>query len=142
VFDLIKSYMIEAKWCDEGFIPTYDEYKANGVLTSTFLLMITSFIGLGELVEYWMTWAHISYKWINEMVLIQIPSMQCTDTCSGFKEKYGLSFPRRSPMVATVFHRRWPSTEGLNYQSVSDTWSVLSSNRPLPKHRSCIHSID
>lgn len=40
--------MAEAKWCHEGYIPTYDEYKVNGILTSCFPLFITSFIGLGE----------------------------------------------------------------------------------------------
>ncbi|TKY49011.1 terpene synthase 2 [Spatholobus suberectus] len=48
VFSLIKGYMVEAKWCHEGYIPTYDEYKVNGILTSCFPLFITSFIGLGE----------------------------------------------------------------------------------------------
>ncbi|KAL5151663.1 putative terpene synthase 2 [Glycine soja] len=48
VFNLIKGYMAEAKWCHEGYIPTYDEYKVNGILTSCFPLFITSFIGLGE----------------------------------------------------------------------------------------------
>ncbi|XP_027928308.1 probable terpene synthase 2 isoform X2 [Vigna unguiculata] len=48
VFNLTKGYMVEAKWCHEHYIPTYDEYKANGVLTSCLPCMITSFISLGE----------------------------------------------------------------------------------------------
>ncbi|RDX72151.1 putative terpene synthase 2, partial [Mucuna pruriens] len=48
IFQLIKGYLVEAKWCHQGFIPTYDEYKVNGVLTSIFTLLMTSFIGLGE----------------------------------------------------------------------------------------------
>ncbi|XP_020239096.1 probable terpene synthase 2 [Cajanus cajan] len=48
VSKLVKGYMIEAKWCHEGLIPTYEEYKVNGVLTSIFTLLMSSFIGLGE----------------------------------------------------------------------------------------------
>ncbi|KAK7335352.1 hypothetical protein VNO80_27135 [Phaseolus coccineus] len=48
VFNLTKGYMVEAKWCHEDYIPTYDEYKANGVFTSTYPCMITSFISLIE----------------------------------------------------------------------------------------------
>jgi len=48
VFNLAKGYMVEAKWCHEDYIPTYDEYKANGVITSTFPCTITLFISLGE----------------------------------------------------------------------------------------------
>ncbi|KAL2331549.1 hypothetical protein Fmac_019130 [Flemingia macrophylla] len=48
ICDLIKGYMVEAKWCHEGYIPTYDEYKVNGVLSSTIPFFITSFICLGE----------------------------------------------------------------------------------------------
>ncbi|WVZ00378.1 hypothetical protein V8G54_026447 [Vigna mungo] len=43
-----KGYMVEAKWCHEHYIPTYEEYKANGVLTSCFPCMLTSFISLAE----------------------------------------------------------------------------------------------
>ncbi|KAJ1384009.1 Terpenoid cyclases/protein prenyltransferase alpha-alpha toroid [Sesbania bispinosa] len=48
ICSLIKAYMVEAKWCHESYIPTYDEYKANGILTSASPLMIISFLGLGE----------------------------------------------------------------------------------------------
>ncbi|KAL2331547.1 hypothetical protein Fmac_019128 [Flemingia macrophylla] len=48
VFNQIKGYMVEAKWCHEGYIPSYDEYKNNGILTSCYPLFITTFVGLGE----------------------------------------------------------------------------------------------
>lgn len=40
--------MVEAKWCHEIYIPTYDEYKFNGILTSVTPLFVTGFTGLGE----------------------------------------------------------------------------------------------
>ncbi|KAK7272468.1 hypothetical protein RJT34_29079 [Clitoria ternatea] len=50
VCDLIKAYMVEAQWCHEGYIPTYDEYKANGFVTSTGPLCITMLTCLEEFV--------------------------------------------------------------------------------------------
>ncbi|PNY15989.1 (-)-germacrene D synthase-like protein [Trifolium pratense] len=47
-YKLARSYLVETKWCNEGFIPTYDEYKANGLISSTIPLSIISFNGLGE----------------------------------------------------------------------------------------------
>ncbi|XP_045827383.1 alpha-copaene synthase-like [Trifolium pratense] len=47
-YKLAKSYLVEAKWCNEGYIPTYDEYKANGIKSSAFPLLLLSFVGLGE----------------------------------------------------------------------------------------------
>ncbi|XP_061341817.1 (-)-germacrene D synthase-like [Gastrolobium bilobum] len=46
--NLAQAYLIEAKWCQEGYIPTYDEYKDNGVVSSTLPVQIISFLGLGE----------------------------------------------------------------------------------------------
>jgi len=40
--------MVEAKWCHEGYIPTYDEYKINGMLTSCCSLLVTTFVCLGD----------------------------------------------------------------------------------------------
>jgi (-)-germacrene D synthase len=47
-YKLAQSYLVETKWCNEGFIPTYNEYKANGLISSTIPLSIISFNGLGE----------------------------------------------------------------------------------------------
>ncbi|KAK7272467.1 hypothetical protein RJT34_29077 [Clitoria ternatea] len=42
VCELLKAYMVEAQWCHEGYTPTYDEYKSNGVVTSTLPLFTTT----------------------------------------------------------------------------------------------------
>jgi hypothetical protein len=47
-YKLAQSYLVETKWGNEGIIPTYDEYKVNGLISSTIPLSIISFIGLGE----------------------------------------------------------------------------------------------
>ncbi|MED6167492.1 hypothetical protein PIB30_003463 [Stylosanthes scabra] len=45
--NLAQTYLVEAKWCHEGYIPTYDEYKVNGTISSTLPLQIITFLGLG-----------------------------------------------------------------------------------------------
>ncbi|KAF7822845.1 putative terpene synthase 2 [Senna tora] len=46
---LAEAYLVEAKWCNEGHIPTYEEYIENGVITSCYPLLETaSFLGLGN----------------------------------------------------------------------------------------------
>ncbi|XP_020209918.1 probable terpene synthase 2, partial [Cajanus cajan] len=48
IMSLTKGYMVEAKWLDKSYIPTYNEYKVNGILTTGIPLLVTSFIGPGE----------------------------------------------------------------------------------------------
>jgi len=48
IANLVKCYLVEAKWCDEGYFPTYDEYKVNGMFTSCCPLFVTTFVGLGD----------------------------------------------------------------------------------------------
>lgn len=48
VSNLVKCYLVEAKWCNEGYIPTYDEYKINGMFTSCCPIFATTFIGLAD----------------------------------------------------------------------------------------------
>ena len=47
--NLADAYLMEAKWCNEKYIPSYEEYKTNGVFSSSLPLQITSFLGLGNL---------------------------------------------------------------------------------------------
>ncbi|XLU62421.1 hypothetical protein S245_021630, partial [Arachis hypogaea] len=47
-FNFVQGYLVEAKWCDEKYVPTYEEYKINGIATSTCPLQMTILIGLGE----------------------------------------------------------------------------------------------
>ncbi|XP_027928306.1 (-)-germacrene D synthase-like isoform X2 [Vigna unguiculata] len=43
-YNLARAYLTEAKWSEEICVPTYEEYKDNGVISSTYPLMITSFL--------------------------------------------------------------------------------------------------
>ncbi|KAI9083037.1 hypothetical protein K1719_034941 [Acacia pycnantha] len=44
--ELAESYLTEAKWCSEKYVPSYEEYKDNGVLSSTLPLQMISFLGM------------------------------------------------------------------------------------------------
>nr|UOW66203.1 sesquiterpene synthetase [Sindora glabra] len=49
LYNLAQAYLTETKWGNEGYIPTYSEYKSNGVASSTYPLQIISFVGLTTL---------------------------------------------------------------------------------------------
>ncbi|KAI9083053.1 hypothetical protein K1719_034957 [Acacia pycnantha] len=44
--NLAEAYLMEAKWCSEKYVPSYEEYKDNGHVSVTSPLQITSFLGL------------------------------------------------------------------------------------------------
>ncbi|KAK2989982.1 hypothetical protein RJ640_000258 [Escallonia rubra] len=47
--DLVRAYNTEAKWFIEGYLPRFDEYMGNALVTSTyFALATTSFLGMAE----------------------------------------------------------------------------------------------
>jgi len=48
-YKLARAYLVEAKWCKAGYIPTYDEYKFNGLASSALPNIILTFLAFGEL---------------------------------------------------------------------------------------------
>ncbi|QHN95861.1 putative sesquiterpene synthase [Arachis hypogaea] len=62
--NIVQAYMVEAKWCHEDYIPTYDDYKINGILTSGNPLFTTMFIALGEFASKEM------FDWISNIPFI------------------------------------------------------------------------
>ncbi|KAA3472490.1 (+)-delta-cadinene synthase isozyme XC14-like [Gossypium australe] len=48
---LSESYFVEAKWCNENYIPTMKEYMGNAVVSAGYIMLIvTSFVGMGDFV--------------------------------------------------------------------------------------------
>ncbi|XP_017409571.1 probable terpene synthase 2 [Vigna angularis] len=68
--NLARAYLTEAKWSQEIYIPTYQEYKDNGVISSTYPLMITSFILLAKSAQYVFDWISSNPKIIEVVSLI------------------------------------------------------------------------
>ncbi|KAL1562168.1 (-)-germacrene D synthase [Salvia divinorum] len=47
--ELVRGYLVEAKWFIKGYLPLFDEYLNNGLITSTYhYLTTTSFLGMGS----------------------------------------------------------------------------------------------
>ncbi|XP_015936377.3 (-)-germacrene D synthase-like [Arachis duranensis] len=44
----VQGYIDEARWCHEGYIPTYDERKVIGAATTAYQMLTIMFIALGE----------------------------------------------------------------------------------------------
>ncbi|KAK4269226.1 hypothetical protein QN277_022412 [Acacia crassicarpa] len=54
---LAEAYLVEAQWCNQGYVPTYEEYLENGVVTSVHpLLQTASFLGLGSATKHVFDW--------------------------------------------------------------------------------------
>ncbi|KAK5786704.1 hypothetical protein PVK06_041347 [Gossypium arboreum] len=48
---LSESYFVEAKWCNENYVPTMKEYMRNAVVSAGYvMLIVTSFVGMGDFV--------------------------------------------------------------------------------------------
>ncbi|KAK8329474.1 hypothetical protein V6Z11_A11G322400 [Gossypium hirsutum] len=48
---LSESYFVEAKWCNENYVPTMKEYMRNAVVSAGYIMLIvTSFVGMGDFV--------------------------------------------------------------------------------------------
>ncbi|KAJ0102231.1 hypothetical protein Patl1_04440 [Pistacia atlantica] len=49
---LVQAYFVEAKWCNEGYIPTVEEYLKVSLVTTTYkMLATTSFLGMGQIAD-------------------------------------------------------------------------------------------
>ncbi|KAL5804321.1 hypothetical protein ACOSQ3_031121 [Xanthoceras sorbifolium] len=47
---LVKAYCVEAKWCNESYFPTMEEYMDISLVTTGYpMLAITSFLGMGKI---------------------------------------------------------------------------------------------
>ncbi|EEF48772.1 Casbene synthase, chloroplast precursor, putative [Ricinus communis] len=58
--ELVRSYYVEAQWFSDGYVPSFDEYMRNGLITSTYtVLPAASFIGMENTV------GEKEYKWVQ-----------------------------------------------------------------------------
>ncbi|KAI3678472.1 hypothetical protein L6452_37766 [Arctium lappa] len=65
VIKMVKSYMSQEKWVNDGYIPTTDEYLSVALVSSGIdMIVATSFVGMGDLVT------DDSFKWILSKPLI------------------------------------------------------------------------
>ncbi|KAG8479392.1 hypothetical protein CXB51_029109 [Gossypium anomalum] len=69
---LSESYFVEAKWCNENYVPTMTEYMRNAVVSAGYIMLIvTSFVGMGDFVTPEIfNWASNNPKIINASSII------------------------------------------------------------------------
>nr|AGW18154.1 terpene synthase 1 [Copaifera officinalis]AGW18159.1 terpene synthase 1 [Copaifera langsdorffii] len=81
--DLAKSYLLEAEWRDKSYIPTYEEYMANGVFSCGYpAVETTSLLGLGK------TATKEVFDWISNVPkIVRASSIMCrlTDDLASHK---------------------------------------------------------
>ncbi|GJV21662.1 E-beta-farnesene synthase 1 [Tanacetum coccineum] len=58
--ELVRNYLVEARWLKEGYMPTLDEYMSVSMVTGTYGLMIArSYVGRGDIVT------EDTFKWVS-----------------------------------------------------------------------------
>ncbi|XVF77255.1 hypothetical protein PTKIN_Ptkin14bG0028500 [Pterospermum kingtungense] len=73
IIRLAQGYMLEAQWTHKNYKPTFEEFKANALLTTGYpMLTITSFVGMGDVVT------PETFKWaINDPKIIKASTIIC-----------------------------------------------------------------
>ncbi|GKB90148.1 (E)-beta-farnesene synthase-like protein [Tanacetum coccineum] len=58
--ELVRNYLVEARWLKEGYMPTLEEYMSVSMVTGTYGLMIArSYVGRGDIVT------EDTFKWVS-----------------------------------------------------------------------------
>ena len=73
-----QGYLQEAKWCQEKFVPTYEDYVKNGILSSGYLfIFVASYLGMGEIAskDSLMTFLAIRYV-LNSYISFLMPCLE------------------------------------------------------------------
>ncbi|XP_038709908.1 probable terpene synthase 6 [Tripterygium wilfordii] len=48
--EMVKAYHVEAEWCNKGYVPTFDEYMENALITSCYhAIPAACFLGMGDI---------------------------------------------------------------------------------------------
>lgn len=57
--EMIRNFMTEAKWRNDGYVPTVEEHKSVSTMSCGYkMLTIASFVGMGDMVT------DDSFKWV------------------------------------------------------------------------------
>ncbi|GMJ05158.1 terpene synthase 21 [Hibiscus trionum] len=69
---LSEAYFVEAKWYNEHYVPTVEEYMANALVSSGYIMVtITCFVGMGDVVtEDTFNWASNNPKIVRASTII------------------------------------------------------------------------
>ncbi|KAI3682833.1 hypothetical protein L1987_83136 [Smallanthus sonchifolius] len=123
--ELSRNYMIEAKWINEGYVPTLEEHESVSFVTAGYkMLTPSSFIGMGEMVT------EEAFKWVLSFPpLVKGASIisRIMDDIIGHKEEQ-----QRKHVMSTVecYMKEHDVTEEYVYdlfnQRVEDAWKDMN----------------
>ncbi|KAI3706246.1 hypothetical protein L6452_23857 [Arctium lappa] len=123
--EFIRSYMMEAKWLHEGYIPTVDEHMSNAFVSSGYsMLTTTCFVGMGEMVT------DESFKWALKsppIVKASCAIARLMDDISSHKEEQ-----ERDHVASSVesYMKQYDVTEEHAYKlirkHINDAWKDIS----------------
>ncbi|MBA0879584.1 hypothetical protein Goshw_001561 [Gossypium schwendimanii] len=73
IIRLAQSYLVEAKWTIQNYKPSFEEFKANALLTCGYaMLAIASYVGMGDIIT------PETFKWAaNDPKIIQASAIIC-----------------------------------------------------------------
>nr|GEV92158.1 germacrene D synthase [Tanacetum cinerariifolium] len=124
--EFIGCYMMEAKWRNEGYIPTIEEHKSVAFLSCGYKMLTTaSFVGMGDMVT------EDSFKWVCiNPPLVKASSTICRimDDIVGHKEEQQREHVASS-VESYMKHHDVSNEEkvyGLLNQQVEDAWKNLN----------------
>ncbi|KAF5821000.1 putative germacrene-A synthase [Helianthus annuus] len=123
--ELSRNYMIEAKWMNEGYVPTLEEHELVSFITAGYKMLIpSSFMSMGETVK------EEAFKWaLSFPPLVKAASVvsRMMDDIIGHKEE-----GKRKHVVSTVecYMKEHDVTEEYVYdlfkQRVEDAWKDMN----------------
>ncbi|KAD7478282.1 hypothetical protein E3N88_01418 [Mikania micrantha] len=124
--EYITSYMREAQWREEGYVPTLEEHKSVSFMSCGYKMLTTSsFVGMGDIIT------KETFEWIKTnppLVIASSAICRIMDDVVGHKEEQ-----QRKHVASTVesYMKQRDATEeekvyGLLNKEVEDTWKDLN----------------
>ncbi|KAK9674001.1 hypothetical protein RND81_12G204300 [Saponaria officinalis] len=127
VIDLSKEYMQEAEWCHQNYVPTYEEYMKNALVTSPYPLgTIASFLGMGEIAsEEYFRWA--SQKPIPDIIRAASTILRLMNDMGGHKFEQSRKHVA-SAVQCVMEHKKVSENEANEILSkeVEDAWKLIN----------------
>ncbi|KAL7595369.1 hypothetical protein Lser_V15G29512 [Lactuca serriola] len=121
--EFIKSFMTEAKWVNEGYIPTMEENMSYRLKSCGYsMLTAASFVGMGDIVS------DKSFKW----VLTDPPIVKAACVICRLKDDIASHKQERKHVASLVesYMKQYDATEeyvhDLLYKQVEDAWKDIS----------------
>ncbi|KAK9674013.1 hypothetical protein RND81_12G205200 [Saponaria officinalis] len=127
VKDITKAFIQEVEWRHQKFVPTYDEYMNNALITSPYPLgIIATFLGMGEIAS------KESFKWASQNPMPDAVKAVCTimrlmNDMGGFKFEQSRKHVA-SAMECLMKHNKVSEKEAnemLN-KEVEDAWKLIN----------------